>query len=221
MGKQFVFQHFRAWYLRMLEHQGFPIVVLVCVAVITGTALWTDRHGEAAVLPTPTAAYDVSAAQLQQQLLRDALSATATPTVEPQRWFSPLEGEILLSFDSERMVRSDATGIWAIHDAVDIAAPEGSAIRAIADGVVLDAGQDSLLGTWLLVDHKEGIQALYAGLQLTASYLPGDSMRGGDVIGFCGNVMLAEHPSGPHLHLRITQNGVPIDPHTLWQSETV
>lgn len=218
MTKHFSFQRIKAGYVRLIEGQGFPIIVVVCVALITSTALWTEHTDQDASLPAPTSAYDVSAAQLQQQLLRDAMSATAAPTAAPQKWYTPLAGEVQRPFDAEHLVRSGITGIWALHDAVDIAAPEGNAICAIADGNVLASGEDALLGVWLLIDHGDGIEALYAGMARAAAYLPGDTVRGGDVIGFCGSGPLSEQDATPHLHLRVTQNGVAVDPQALWSA---
>lgn len=216
MGKRISFQRVKAGYVRLIEGQGFPIVAVVCVAVITATALWTNHQEDDAALPTPTAAYDVTAAQLQQQLLRDALSATAAPTAAPQQWRAPLAGEVQQPFSADSMVQSGITGIWSMHDAIDIAAPLGSEICAMADGTVLSAGEDALQGAWLLIDHRGGTLALYAGMSKSAEYRAGDSVRFGDVIGFCGSGLLSEQDASPHLHLRVTQNGAAIDPQSLW-----
>lgn len=216
MRKHSSFQRVKAGYVRLIEGQGFPIIAVVCVAVITGTALWTGHQEDDAALPTPTAAYDVTAAQLQQQLLRDALSATATPTAAHPEWRIPLAGEVQQPYSMECMIQSGITGIWSMHDAVDIAAPLGSEICAMADGTVLSAGEDALQGAWLLIDHRGGTEALYAGMSKSAAYRAGDSVRCGDVIGFCGSGLLSEQDASPHLHLRVTQNGTAIDPQSLW-----
>lgn len=217
MAKRLTFQLLRSAYVRLTENQGFPLIVLVCVGVITATALWTG-HQEEDALPSPTAAYDVSAAQLRQQLLRDAQKSTDAPTAAPPMYQPPADGEVLQPFDAEALVRSGATGLWTVHDAVDIDAPADSPILAMADGVVLAAGEDALQGTWLLVDHGDGMEALYAGMAASAEYVAGDTVRKGDVIGSCGTGTLADASAAPHLHLRVTRNGIAIDPLTLWSS---
>lgn len=217
MAKHLTFRQIRAGYIRLTENQGFPLIVLVCVGIITATALWTGQQGEE-VSPTPTAAYDVSAAQLQQQLLRDAQRPTAAPTAQPPKYQSPVDGTVLQSFDAQTLIRSGVTGIWSVHDAVDIAAPAGSAVLAMADGVVLAAGEDALQGVWLRIDHGDGTVALYAGMRASAEYIAGDTVRKGDRIGTSGAGTLAESSIEAHLHLRVTRDGTAIDPMTLWTS---
>lgn len=203
-------------YIRFVEKQGFPIIVTLCVAVITVTALWTADQEENYVSPTPPVVEHVSAAQLLQQSLRDAATPTPAPTTAPRRWCTPLDTlEVIRPFDAARMEQG-ASGIWAIHDAVDLKAVSGAKVYAIADGEVTAAGSDKLHGAWITIDHGDGYEARYAGMALLCDYIPGDEVRMGDTIGFVGNGMLDEASIGPHLHLRVTKEGQAVDPCTLW-----
>ncbi len=214
------FRRFREGYVRFVERQGFPIIVTVCVAVITATALWTGSREEVYVSPTPPAVQDISAAQLMQQSLRQAATSTPAPTPEPIRWQPPLETvTVLCAFSSDEMVQRTASGVWAIHDAVDLKAAQGDKILAIGDGLVTDSGRDRLLGVWMRIDHGGGLEALYAGMALPGAFLPGDDVCMGETIGFAGSGMLDERDLGPHLHLRITRNGMAVDPLTLWAEQ--
>lgn len=213
------FLRFKNSYTSFVEKQGFAIISVICVAVITATAVWS-RQEEVYVSPTPPVSQDISAAQLIQQTLRDASTPAPSPTQTPRPWHMPLdEYSVLRPFDADSMVQSGITGIWAVHDAVDLAAERGAAVCALADGVVLAAGDDQLQGVWLLIDHSDGVEALYAGLALHADYRPGDRVFAGDRIGYVGNGPLEESDLGSHLHLRITRHGQPIDPETLWASQ--
>lgn len=206
-------------YIRFVEKQGFPVIVTLCVAVITATALWTARQEEPYVSPTPPVVDNVSAAQLIQQPLKDAVTPSPMPTEAPNRWGAPLdEITVITPFSTETMVHSGISGIWSIHDAVDFKADLGNKVYAIADGVVTAAGKDQLLGVWLQIDHGSGVEALYAGMRMAGAYIPGDDVRQGDTIGFAGNAVLDESDLGPHLHLRVTQSGVAIDPVPLWET---
>ncbi len=207
-------------YVRFVNKQGFPIIITLCVAVITATALWTRQQEEIPVSPTPPVAENVSAAQLMQQSLRDAATPTPAPTKVPRQWGLPLDEIIVLTlFSREIMVQSGVTGVWAVHPAVDLACQRGEKVYAIADGTVLAAGQDKLQGAWLQIDHGEDVQVLYAGMALTADYLAGDSVRSGAVIGYAGNGMLEETALGPHLHLQATREDQLIDPLALWKPQ--
>lgn len=219
MSIKSAFVRLRDGYVRFVEKQGFAIITVVCVAVITVTAVWSKQE-EVYVSPTPPVSQDVSAAQLMQQSLREAATPSPAPTEAPHVWHPPLdEISIVRPFDADSMVQSGITGIWAIHDAVDLVARRGTKVYAMSDGVVLANGNDQLQGVWLLIDHNSGIEALYAGLAIQTDYLPGDKVFAGDVIGYLGSGPLDETDLGPHLHLRVTQDGAAIDPVALWSPQ--
>ena len=114
---------FRALHLRR-EQWTFLLMALLCVSVIVGTALWTRQAEFARVTPTPPVSSDISAAQLLQQSLDSAQTATPAPTTAPtiRSVTMPLESMTLLRpFDNTRMRQSSATGLWALHDAADYA----------------------------------------------------------------------------------------------------
>lgn len=218
MSIKSAFIRIRDGYVRFAEKQGFAIITVVCVAVITATAVWSKQE-EVYVSPTPPVSHDVSAAQLVQQSLREAITPSPAPTKMPRQWTPPLDEIIVLRpFDEDSMVQSGVTGIWAIHDAVDLAAKRGAKVYAMTDGVVLSTGEDQLQGVWLLIDHSD-IEALYAGLALQADYRSGDKVFSGDVIGYAGGGPLDETDLGAHLHLRMTQAGKTIDPLKFWTAK--
>ena len=205
-------------YSQFVEKQGFPIIVTVCVAIMTAAAVWSSEREPAYVAPTPPVGQSASAAQILQQSLREAATPSPLPTAQPVVYFPPLEQPVVLRpFHSEHMVQG-TSGIWAIHDAVDLQSTKGTKVDAIADGHVIAAGEDALLGKWLLVAHSGLLEALYAGMGLVCDYIPGDDVCAGDTIGFVGSCMADEADLGPHLHLRVTKDGIPIDPCSLWGS---
>ncbi len=209
-------QRIKNGYIRFVEKQGFAVVMVVCVAVITGTAVWTRKADAPYVAPTPPVSRDVSAAQLYQESLADVRTAVPSPTLAPVVWQRPLDHvDVLQGFDADGMVQSAVTGIWMVHDAIDLAADTGTAIRALAAGTVVDCGIGGTQGAWARVAHPDGIEALYAGMSMLAALQTGDTVVSGQTIGFAGNEMLAESNLPPHLHLRVTRNGVAVDPMTL------
>ena len=91
------------------------------------------------------------------------------------------------------------------HRGIDIAAPEGSEVRAPQDGVVVGSWLDCNrkgYGNTVLVEHpRSGIYTFYAHLQLSP-VSAGDAVRGGDVIGFVGSTRCGINRAhmAPHLH---------------------
>jgi len=104
------------------------------------------------------------------------------------------------------------------HQAVDIPAPLGTPVVAVADGVVRSAGDDSRLpynldlsewggGTMVTIDHAAGGQeavSQYAHLS-AASVRAGELVRAGDRIGLVGST---GNSTGPHLHFGWRVGGV-------------
>jgi murein DD-endopeptidase MepM/ murein hydrolase activator NlpD len=94
------------------------------------------------------------------------------------------------------------------HHGVDIGAPEGSPIRAAADGVVRRAGQRGGYGNSLELDHGDGTSTLYAHAERLL-VREGDRVQAGQEIATVGATGRA---TGPHLHFEVREHDRPIHP---------
>jgi Peptidase family M23 len=84
------------------------------------------------------------------------------------------------------------------HRGIDIAMPENTTLRSIADGVVervVDFGNENI-GKGVMIRHEDGTVAIYGHLN-EINVKPGQHVDAGDVIGLSGNT---GHSTGPHLH---------------------
>lgn len=106
-------------------------------------------------------------------------------------------------FGEVSSVRSSA------HKGLDIACKTGTDIKAIADGTVIFSGYDNNgLGYAIKIDHGNGVQTVYGHCsQLYVSV--GQTIIAGEVIAAVGST---GNSTGPHLHLEIRVNGVPMNP---------
>lgn len=100
------------------------------------------------------------------------------------------------------------------HDAQDFAAADGTPIRIIASGIVLEAGQTiDGCGFGLKVQHKIGgrdVTSRYCHMQNdSSSFQVGQQVKIGDTAGRVGATGMA---FGAHLHLAMRQDDKPIDP---------
>ena len=95
------------------------------------------------------------------------------------------------------------------HDGLDIAAPLGTPVRAIASGQVTFAGPVADGAVVVIIEHSPGVDSLYGHLQPELAVRVGESVIAGTVIGSVG---LTGNTTGPHLHLEITAAGEPVDP---------
>ena len=98
-----------------------------------------------------------------------------------------------------------------LHEGVDIAAPTGERVVAVADGVVVRAGDNASYGRFVEVKHAGGLSSFYAHLgALSAPSRPGQAVKAGTEVGRIGS---SGTSTGPHLHFEIRDpDGAPLNP---------
>jgi len=106
---------------------------------------------------------------------------------------------------------------WRAHLGVDYAAPKGTPVRSVGDGVVDFAGVQNGFGNVVIVKHRNNNTTVYAHLS-RIGVKRGQSVGQGQNIGAVGATGWA---TGPHLHFEFRVNGMHKDPLTIArQSET-
>ena len=89
------------------------------------------------------------------------------------------------------------------HNAIDLAAPRGTAIRAAAAGTVIismsNGAWNGGYGNFVVVFHKNGTQTLYAHMS-SPSVKVGQEVSQGQLIGHVGMTGMT---TGPHIHFEI------------------
>jgi len=95
-----------------------------------------------------------------------------------------------------------------IHEGVDIAAPEGSEVRAMSQGRVSYAGVMAGYGNVVFLRHNTGIVTVYAHLSSIAVRADQLVDRGAVV----GRVGRSGNASGSHLHFEVWVDGRSVDP---------
>jgi murein DD-endopeptidase MepM/ murein hydrolase activator NlpD len=91
------------------------------------------------------------------------------------------------------------------HYGVDYAAPPGTPIWAVADGVVASCGWNSGFGNQVILRHTNGYTTCYGHLSAFGRGIRrGIRVKQQQVIGYVGSTGLS---TGPHLDYRLTKNG--------------
>lgn len=103
---------------------------------------------------------------------------------------------------------------YRAHHGVDYAAPVGTPVKSIGDGVVIERGfQKNGAGNYVKVKHNSTYTTSYMHLSKFASGVnKGSHVQQGQVIGYVGSTGLS---TGPHLDFRVYKNGSPINPLTM------
>jgi murein DD-endopeptidase MepM/ murein hydrolase activator NlpD len=103
------------------------------------------------------------------------------------------------------------------HLGVDYAAPHGSAVVAVASGVVVSAGRSGGGGNTVRVRHGGGLETYYLHLSSFAKGVrAGARVEQNQVIGRVGSTGTA---TGPHLDYRLKRNGVFVNPLTVHRQQ--
>lgn len=96
------------------------------------------------------------------------------------------------------------------HLAIDYAAPTGTPIRAVADGVVVRSGRGGGYGNVVQIRHRAGYETLYAHLsRFGRGIRVGARVSQRQVIGYVGATGTA---TGPHLHYEVIKGGHRVNP---------
>lgn len=109
-------------------------------------------------------------------------------------------------------------GTWRNHTGTDYAAPMGTPVHAIGDGVVVSVGRRGGYGNMIDIRHSNGMVSRYGHMSRFASDVhQGTHVKMGSTIGYVGMTGWA---TGPHLHFEIRVNGVAQDPATALRNLT-
>lgn len=96
------------------------------------------------------------------------------------------------------------------HNGIDFAAPVGTPVRSVADGVVVQAGYNGGAGNMVKIKHGDRYSTAYLHLHsITKGVKVGTRVKRGDIIGGVGSTGLA---TGPHLHFSFFDRDTYVDP---------
>jgi murein DD-endopeptidase MepM/ murein hydrolase activator NlpD len=115
----------------------------------------------------------------------------------------------LAAFTSGYGVRSDPfRRSAAMHAGIDLAAPQGTAIYATADGVVGRAEWSGGYGNLVEIEHGKGIQTRFGHLSKVLVH-PGQRVTRGMLIALMGST---GRSTGSHLHYEVRIDGHAVNP---------
>ena len=103
------------------------------------------------------------------------------------------------------------TGRITQHTGIDMAVPQGTPIRSSMAGKIVYAGYSPVYGNYVIIDHGNGYQTLYAHMYKILVSI-NQSVSQGTQIGLVGST---GYSTGPHLHFSVYKNGKLIDPLTV------
>ena len=225
-----------------MEGRGFYIVLSLCVAAIgiSGYYLFSSLQTGGADTPVSAPTQVVVAASPTVEAVKPTVTASPSPAVTPTPTPSavpsaapastptpaatpaptqaadffvwPLRGQVVADWSLEVLAYDETMGDWRTHSGIDISAPVGTEVMAVAGGTVASVEQDDLMGTTVTIVHAGGLESIYANLAEAPAVEAGDEVAVGEVIGATGTTAAAESARAPHLHLEMRKDGESVDP---------
>ncbi len=175
--------------------QGGPEVTTGTPAYLRPAALGQD-------IDQLSGQFDVQQAQLEalrDMLLDRKIDSSLRPTG------MPVNGYISSFFGG----RPDPfSGEGARHTGIDIAAPKGTPVTAVAEGMVTFAGQRNGYGDVVEIDHGNGYMTRYAH-NSALEVKPGQRVHVGDVIARAGST---GRSTGSHVHFEVWYHDRVVNP---------
>jgi murein DD-endopeptidase MepM/ murein hydrolase activator NlpD len=166
---------------------------------------------DARVVSTDAGSLDMEA--LKEQIRKTAESVTSVKEYlkeqrdiylsTPTGW--PVRGVITSSFGGREAPRG---GGHQFHTGLDISVPQGTPVKATAEGVVSFSGWNSGAGNAVVLEHGFGYSTLYAHNK-SINVQVGQRVKRGDVIASSGTT---GNSTGPHLHYEVWKQGKAINP---------
>lgn len=194
-----------------LQQQGARVSAELLYARVREVA---DRNGldnADEIWPGQTLTLDDAPAPLAAGAEIGSLNAAPRIAGIVQDLVMPVQGRLTSGFGTRK---HPILGHTHFHRGIDLAAPRGTPVVAVADGIVESVGVRSGYGNTITVRHADGRSTLYAHLDAML-VRPGRSVAAGEVIAQLGNT---GRSTGPHLHFEVHENGRPVDPWPLLQS---
>lgn len=158
----------------------------------------------------------------QETSASETQQTQATSQSEPKKYsntfVTPLQGDIINPFSNGELVKSKTLNEWRTHDGVDIKADIATPVKSASDGVVKEILQDPQWGVVIVVDHGNGYESYYMGLNVNVNVKKEDEVDIGTVLGSVGQTAEIEIAEEPHLHFAIKKDGKWIDPMSLMKT---
>jgi murein DD-endopeptidase MepM/ murein hydrolase activator NlpD len=124
----------------------------------------------------------------------------------------PVKGIISSPFGLKRFLNNQSRNP---HSGLDIAAVEGTPIRAPASGVVAASGDYFFNGNTVLLDHGQGLISMYCHMSRIDVEV-GEQVNEGKVLGAVG---MTGRVTGAHLHWSVSLNDARVDPNLFLKTE--
>ena len=210
-------------------------VLMLCFCLIALVSIFTIKSSIDKIAKSagdvPTATETPTKPQLDEQTdspTEEALdenenseeTASNIPTVEKQTkkktsFASPIDmstAKISKEYSMDMVIYNLTLDQYMTHPGLDFEAPQGSGVKAVADGTITEVYTDDAYGITIEITHQGGYISRYCNLATDKLCEKGDTVKKGQVISNIGKSALYESMDKAHLHFELLKNGKVCDP---------
>ncbi len=142
-----------------------------------------------------------------------ATTASAKVAAVPsQKFIAPVFGPVVFEYAQDKLVYNKTLEEWRTQSGIGLGGEKGTAVKAVADGVVSEIKNDPRYGITIILDHQNGFKTVYANLASDEMITPNQRIKQGDIIGAIGETAAFEAAEPSHLHFEVLKNGVVTNP---------
>jgi murein DD-endopeptidase MepM/ murein hydrolase activator NlpD len=176
------------------DHSKAETVLTADATTINGEHVSTSGRGMQMVTVQPAENVAVHNAELAHGVAFAQERAEREARLQQPLFIMPTKGAFTSGFGYR----------WGVlHAGIDLANSIGTPIRAVSDGLVIDAGPTAGYGMWVKLRHADGTVTLYGHVNTTLVSV-GQRVMAGDQIATMGN---RGNSTGPHLHFEVLLGG--------------
>ncbi len=124
----------------------------------------------------------------------------------------PVTGKLILPFADDRLVYHKTLDQWSTHKGVDIQAAEGTPVKAVLDGEVVEILNDTIMGISIVIKHDNELLTIYSNLSTDAMVEVGEKVKKGQTISAVGKTASVKTLEGPLLHFQVLKDDKFVDP---------
>lgn len=135
---------------------------------------------------------------------------------ESEGLIRPLNGETVIPFSTKSSAYYATLAQYKWSKAMSISAPEGTIVKACADGRVLNIFEDAEIGHAVTVELGDGYELIYGQLR-DIQVAVGSYVKAGDTIGSVEKPTKYYVREGSNLYLQLKENGKPVNPEPLFK----
>jgi len=148
---------------------------------------------------------DLKRISRETKRIDDAFSSWSDRSVTTLNFLMPVSGKLSSPFGLRRFFNDLPR---KPHSGLDIAAPQGTPVKAPLAGDVINTGNYFFNGNSIFIEHGQGLVTMYCHLD-SIKVKEGQHVTQGDIIGTVG---MTGRVTGPHLHWSVSLNNARVDP---------